>query len=86
MEALVAVIAVTGTLMSSGLALAFDMRPPNSDYEARERSERLHVQHGWFPGDARASAPRRAINEKRTKQRVSPAPATTYDPGRTGDW
>lgn len=86
MKAFVAVIALAGTLMSSGGALAFDMTTASSDYEARERSERLHVEQGWRPGDAQAFEPRRVVNENRIKQRATPAPATTYGPGRTGDW
>lgn len=82
MKPFLAVVALAGTLMAPGGAFAFDLTSPNTDYEARERSERLHVQRGWFPGDAMASAARPAAKAYRAqKPQAAPTLAVpAYDP------
>lgn len=73
MKPFLAVIAVAGTLMAPGGAFAFDLASPNTDYEARERSERLHVQREWLPGNAMAFAVRPSVKASRAEQPKAPA-------------
>lgn len=69
MKAYVLIAAFAGALMSPGAASAFDWNSPNPDFEARQKSEQLHVS----AGSAMARAPRHDATPP--ARRFSPAPA-----------
>lgn len=46
MKAYILVPALAGALIIPGAASAFDWNSPNPDYEARQKSEQLHVSAG----------------------------------------
>ena len=86
MKMSVGMIALAGVLAGSGGAFAFDLGPGHPDFEARERSERLHVSRGSVPADARASASPRIIKGTSARYRATPTPATKCKIGDLCSW
>lgn len=74
MKSLLAMLTLTGGLLSAGAALADHGPPISNEPEYLSKYESLHVQRGWFPGDPSMSAMARSANRSTDQHsRLRPA-------------